>query len=69
MATVVKRSGDEVMVAVTVRLGDSLLETEGAIQEATNVIKGSNPFSLESVRSDDPRSGVRNRDHHSSALP
>lgn len=38
MATVVKRSGDEVTVAVTVRLGDSLLETEGAIQEATNAV-------------------------------
>jgi len=34
MATVVKRLGDEVRVAVPVRLSGSLLEMEGAIQEA-----------------------------------
>jgi hypothetical protein len=36
MATVVKRSGDEVTVEMTVRLSGSLLEMEEAIQEATN---------------------------------
>jgi hypothetical protein len=38
MATVVKRSGEEVTVEVTVRLSGSLLEMEGAIQEATNAV-------------------------------
>jgi hypothetical protein len=38
VATVVKRSGEEVTVAVTVRLSGSLLEMEGAIQEATNAV-------------------------------
>ena len=38
MATVVKRSGDAVTVEVTVRLGGSLLDMEGAIQEATNAV-------------------------------
>jgi hypothetical protein len=38
MAKVVKRSGSEVIVEVSVRLGGSLLEMEGAIQEATNAV-------------------------------
>jgi len=38
MAEVVKRSGDEVTVEVTVQLNGSLLEMEGAIQEATNAV-------------------------------
>jgi hypothetical protein len=38
VATVVKRSGEEVTVAVTVRLSGSLLEMEGAIQEASNEV-------------------------------
>jgi hypothetical protein len=38
VATVVRRSGEEVTVAVTVRLSGSLLEMEGAIQEATNAV-------------------------------
>jgi len=38
VATVVKRAGEEVTVAVTVRLSGSLLEMEGAIQEATNAV-------------------------------
>jgi hypothetical protein len=38
VATVVKRSGAEVTVAVTVRLSGTLLEMEGAIQEATNAV-------------------------------
>ncbi|MGA8008349.1 MAG: ISKra4 family transposase [Thiomonas sp.] len=38
MATVVKRSGDEVTVEVTVRLSGTLLEMEGAIQEASNAL-------------------------------
>lgn len=38
MATVVKRSGDEFTVEVTVRLSGTLLEMEGAIQEATNAV-------------------------------
>ena len=38
MATVVKRSGEEMTVEVTVRLSGSLLEMEGAIQEATNAV-------------------------------
>lgn len=38
MARVVKRSGEEVTVEVTVRLSGSLLEMEGAIQEATNAV-------------------------------
>ncbi|MBK1702738.1 hypothetical protein CKO22_18125, partial [Thiococcus pfennigii] len=38
MATVVKRSGEEVTVEVTVRLRGSLLEMEGAIQEAANAV-------------------------------
>lgn len=38
MATVVKRSGEEVTVEVTVRLSGSLLEMEGTIQEATNAV-------------------------------
>jgi hypothetical protein len=38
VATLVKRSGDEVTVEVTVRLGGTLLEMEGAIQEATNAV-------------------------------
>lgn len=38
MAEVVRRSGDEVTVEVTVQLNGSLLEMEGAIQEATNAV-------------------------------
>jgi heptaprenylglyceryl phosphate synthase len=38
MATVVKRSGEEVTVAVTVRLSGSLLEMEAAILEASNAV-------------------------------
>ncbi len=38
MAQVVGRSGDEVRVEVTVRLGGSLLEMEEAILEATNAV-------------------------------
>jgi hypothetical protein len=38
MAKVVKRSGNEVTVEVTVRLEGTLLEMEGAIQEATNEV-------------------------------
>jgi hypothetical protein len=38
VATVLKRSGEEVTVEVTVRLSGSLLEMEGAIQEATNAV-------------------------------
>ena len=38
MATVVTRSGDAVTVEVTVRLSGSLLDMEGAIQEATNAV-------------------------------
>jgi hypothetical protein len=38
VATVVKRSGEEVTVEVTVRLSGTLLEMEGAIQEATNAV-------------------------------
>ncbi len=38
MAAVFKRSGEEVTVEVTVRLSGSLLEMEGAIQEATNAV-------------------------------
>jgi hypothetical protein len=38
VATVVKRSGEEVTVEVTVRLSGSLLEMEGTIQEATNAV-------------------------------
>lgn len=38
MATVVKRSGEEVTVEVTVRLSGSLLEMEAAVQEASNAV-------------------------------
>ena len=38
MATVVRRSGEEVTVEVTVQLKGSLLEMEAAIQEATNAV-------------------------------
>ncbi|MBK1702916.1 ISKra4 family transposase, partial [Thiococcus pfennigii] len=38
MATVVKRSGEEVTVEVTVRLSGSLLEMEAAVQEAANAV-------------------------------
>jgi hypothetical protein len=38
VAKILSRSGDEVTVAVTVRLGGSLLEMEAAIQEATNAL-------------------------------
>ncbi|MBL8407296.1 MAG: ISKra4 family transposase [Candidatus Accumulibacter sp.] len=38
MATVVRRSGEEVTVEVTVRLSGTLLEMEGAIQEASNAV-------------------------------
>ena len=38
MARVVRRSGEEVTVEVTVRLGGSLLDMEGAIQEASNAV-------------------------------
>jgi hypothetical protein len=38
MAKLVRRSGDEVTVEVTVRLSSSLLEMEAAIQEATNAV-------------------------------
>lgn len=38
MVTVVKRSGEEVTVEVTVRLSGSLLDMEGAIREATNAV-------------------------------
>ena len=38
MATVVRRSGGEVTVEVTMRLSGSLLDMEGAIQEATNAV-------------------------------
>lgn len=38
MTKVVGRSGDEVTVEVTVRLSGSLLEMEGAIQEAANAV-------------------------------
>lgn len=38
MATVVRRSGEEVTVEVTVRLSGSLLEMEGVIQEASNAV-------------------------------
>jgi hypothetical protein len=38
VATVVKRSGDEVTVEVTVRLRGTLLEMEGAIQEGSNAV-------------------------------
>ncbi|AGA92059.1 hypothetical protein Thimo_3389 [Thioflavicoccus mobilis 8321] len=38
MSTVVKRSGEEMTVEVTVRLSGSLLEMEGAIQEAANAV-------------------------------
>jgi hypothetical protein len=38
MAAVVRRSGEEVTVEVTVRLGGSLLDMEGAIQEASNAV-------------------------------
>jgi hypothetical protein len=38
MAKVVRRSGDDVTVEVTVRLNSSLLEMESAIQEATNAV-------------------------------
>ena len=38
MATVVRRSGDEVTVEVTVRLSGSLLDMEGAIQEGTSAV-------------------------------
>jgi hypothetical protein len=39
MTKVVRRSGEEVTVEVTVRLNGSLLEMEGAIQEATNAVE------------------------------
>jgi len=38
VAKILSRSGDEVTVAVTVRLGGSLLEMEAAIQEAANAL-------------------------------
>ena len=38
MAKVVRRSGTEVTVEVTVELGGTLLEMEGAIQEASNAV-------------------------------
>ena len=38
MAKVLSRSGTAVTVAVTVRLEGSLLEMEGAIQEASNAV-------------------------------
>ena len=38
MAKVVERVGEEVTVAVTIRLSGSLLEMEGAILEATNAV-------------------------------
>jgi len=38
MARVVRRSGTEVTVEVTVELGGTLLEMEGAIQEASNAV-------------------------------
>ena len=38
MAKVVERVGEEVTVAVTVRLGGSLLVMEGAILAATNAV-------------------------------
>jgi len=38
VAKVVERVGEEVTVAVTVRLSGSLLEMEGAILEATNAV-------------------------------
>jgi hypothetical protein len=38
MAAVVRRSGEEVTVEVTVRLCGSLLDMEGAIQEASNAV-------------------------------
>jgi hypothetical protein len=38
MAKVVKRSGEEVTVEVTVRLRGSLLEMEAAILEASNAV-------------------------------
>jgi len=38
MTKVVRISGDEVTVEVTVRLSGSLLDMEGAIQEATNAV-------------------------------
>ena len=38
MAKVLRRSGDEVTVEVTVQLTGSLLEMESAIQEATNAV-------------------------------
>ena len=38
MTKVVRRSGEEVTVEVTVRLSGSLLDMEGAIQEATNAV-------------------------------
>ena len=38
MAKVVRRSGDEVTVEVTVRLNSSLLEMEATIQEASNAV-------------------------------
>ena len=38
MATVISKSGQELTVAVTVRLTGSLLEMEAAIQEATNAV-------------------------------
>ena len=39
MTKVVRRSGEEVTVEVTVRLSGSLLDMEGAIQEATNAVR------------------------------
>jgi len=38
VAKVVERVGEEVTVAVTIRLSGSLLEMEGAILEATNAV-------------------------------
>jgi len=38
MTQVVSRSGDEVTIAVTVRLSGSLLEMEAAILEASNAV-------------------------------
>ena len=38
MAEVISKSGQELTVAVTVRLTGSLLEMEAAIQEATNAV-------------------------------
>ena len=43
MAKVLSRSGNEVTVSVTVRLGGSLLEMEEAIREATNESAAASP--------------------------